>query len=113
MCIRDRIDAFISDRGLDDGGGATDQNGIVDLTAAVTLLRELGGLLGVFRQPPVEATGDGGDSLVDELMQLLIDLRTEARSEKNFELSDAIRDRLAGLGITIEDRNEQTSWRRE
>ena len=46
-------------------------------------------------------------------MQLLIDLRTEARSEKNFELSDAIRDRLADLGITIEDRNEQTSWRRE
>ena len=103
MCIRDR----------DDGGGATDQNAIAGLTAAVTLLRELGGLLGVFRQPPVEAAGDGGDSLVDELMQLLIDLRTEARSEKNFELSDAIRDRLAGLGITIEDRNEQTSWRRE
>ena len=111
--LRTAINAFISDRGLDDGGGATDQNGIADLTAAVTLLRELGGLLGVFRQPPVEAAGDGGDSLVDELMQLLIDLRTEARSEKNFELSDAIRDRLADLGITIEDRNEQTSWRRE
>ena len=111
--LRTAINAFISDRGLDDGGGATDQNAIAGLTAAVTLLRELGGLLGVFRQPPVEAAGDGGDSLVDELMQLLIDLRTEARSEKNFELSDAIRDRLADLGITIEDRNEQTSWRRE
>ena len=111
--LRTAINAFISDRGLDDGGGATDQDGIAGLTSAVTLLRELGGLLGVFRQPPVEAAGDGGDSLVDELMQLLIDLRTEARSEKNFELSDAIRDRLADLGITIEDRNEQTSWRRE
>ena len=83
------------------------------MTAAVTLLRELGGLLGVFRQLPVQAAGDAGGTLADELMQLLIDLRTEARSEKNFELSDAIRDRLAGLGITIEDRNEQTSWRRE
>ena len=48
--LRTAINAFISDRGLDDGGGATDQDGIAGLTSAVTLLRELGGLLGVFRQ---------------------------------------------------------------
>jgi cysteinyl-tRNA synthetase len=40
-------------------------------------------------------------------------LRSMARETKNYELADAIRDRLANLGITFEDRNDQTLWRRE
>ena len=46
-------------------------------------------------------------------MQVLIELRAVSREQKNYEMADAIRDRLARLGITIEDRNDQTLWRRE
>ena len=45
-------------------------------------------------------------------MQLLIDLRAEARVEKNFSMADTIRDRLAEIDITLEDRTDKTLWRR-
>ena len=51
------------------------------------------------------------NGMVDDLMNLLIEMRTEARSEKNFALSDKIRDRLKELGITLEDRPDGTSWK--
>ena len=77
------------------------------------MLRELGGLLGVFRSPVEAGVSDDGDGLANELMQVLIELRAVSREQKNYEMADAIRDRLASLGITIEDRNDQTLWRRE
>lgn len=46
------------------------------------------------------------------LIRLLIDLRSEARSNKDFATSDRIRDYLAGHGITLEDRSDKsTFWR--
>ena len=49
-----------------------------------------------------EAAGD--DAWSHGLMQLLIDLRAEARKTKNFALADQIRKRLTELGVTLEDR---------
>jgi cysteinyl-tRNA synthetase len=51
--------------------------------------------------------------LVDDLMDLLINIRTEARKEKNFALGDSIRDRLKEIGILLEDRPDGTSWKME
>lgn len=53
----------------------------------------------------------GDMSLVNDLMDLIIELRKEARSEKNFALSDKIRDELQKLGITLEDGKEKTLWK--
>jgi len=111
--LRTSINAFIDSRGLDDGELAGDAAATQSLAASVTLLRELGGLLGVFRSPVESGSTGVGDELVEELMQVLIGLRAVAREQKNYELADAIRDRLADIGITIEDRNDQTLWRRE
>ena len=44
-------------------------------------------------------------------MQLLIDLRAEARKAKNFAVGDQIRKRLTELGVTLEDRPGGTGWR--
>ena len=44
-------------------------------------------------------------------MQLLIDLRAEARKAKNFALADQIRQRLGQIGVTLEDRPGGTGWR--
>lgn len=52
----------------------------------------------------------GGTEATDGLMQLLIQLRATARKNKDFETGDAIRDRLAAVGIVLEDRAGGTEW---
>lgn len=53
-----------------------------------------------------------GGSLENELIELLIKLRIEAKEEKNFSLSDKIRDRLKELGIILQDSKERTTFKR-
>ncbi|MCL4113129.1 UNVERIFIED_CONTAM: hypothetical protein GTU68_061593 [Idotea baltica] len=77
---------------------------------------ELAALIGVFRQPIVKAgaTAAGGDDeFAGGLMQLIIDVRAMARTNKHFELADKIRDGLNDLKVTLEDGNEGTRWRRD
>ncbi|HWE40272.1 MAG TPA: cysteine--tRNA ligase [Isosphaeraceae bacterium] len=77
----------------------------------VVILKELTQVLGLFRRPPAKAAA--GDTLTDDLLRLLIDLRAEARKSKNFALADSIRTRLTALGVTLEDRPDGTSWKIE
>ncbi len=51
------------------------------------------------------------DSLVDGLLDLLLGLREELRKQKNFTLSDQIRDQLVNLGVTIEDTPQGPRWK--
>ena len=50
---------------------------------------------------------------VDNRMNFLIKLRANARKEKNYALSDKIRDRLKEIGIVLEDRPDGTTWKTE
>ena len=79
-------------------------------TAATQTLRGLGQILGIFRSSNQKPKDDG---LGDKLMGLLIRLRQEARASKNFALADSIRKGLIELGVTLEDRAGETSWRVE
>jgi len=47
---------------------------------------------------------------VDGLVQLLIEVRQDLRANKLWQLSDKVRDRLAELGVVLEDSKEGTSW---
>lgn len=47
---------------------------------------------------------------LDEAIQLLIELRNQARKSKNWELSDQIRDRLLEKGIELKDGREGTTY---
>lgn len=59
------------------------------------------------------AQTQGADhELVDGLMQLILDIRSEVRAQKMYALSDKIRTALNSLGIVLEDRKEGTTWRR-
>lgn len=52
----------------------------------------------------------GGEKL-EAVMQLLIDLRKEAKANKNFVLSDKIRNQLAEAGIALKDeKGGEMSW---
>ncbi len=52
----------------------------------------------------------GSDDITEGLMQLLIDLRQQARANKDFDTSDKIRDQLAALKIQLKDGKDGTSW---
>ena len=45
-----------------------------------------------------------------DLIELILELRRDARAEKNWALSDKIRDRLLELGIKIKDGKDKTTW---
>lgn len=51
------------------------------------------------------------DHIIEELMTVLIGLRNEARAQKNFGLSDQIRDRLQQIGIQLKDGKDGTSFK--
>ena len=48
----------------------------------------------------------------DQVVQSWLDLRSELRTSRQFDLADRIRDGLATLGVTIEDKAGGTDWRR-
>jgi cysteinyl-tRNA synthetase len=76
-------------RALDEGAGAEGR------AAARELLR-LGGILGLFWRPPAEESWDS------EVLAL-VEQRQEARKSKDWKAADAIRDKLAALGLVVED----------
>jgi cysteinyl-tRNA synthetase len=42
---------------------------------------------------------------------VLVDVRAAARTNKDYATSDAIRDQLAEMGITLEDKPDGTVWK--
>jgi cysteinyl-tRNA synthetase len=81
--------------------GATDDQ----LKPAQTTLRELTGVLGL-RLQEKQGSGDA-----EKFINLLVEVRTEARRQKLWAFSDLVRDKLKELGVTIEDSKEGTIWR--
>lgn len=82
--------------------GATNEQ----LAPAQAALRELTGVLGLTLEEPAAAP-----SAAEPFIDLLIEVRTELRKQKLWALSDRIRDRLAELGVILEDSREGTTWR--
>jgi cysteinyl-tRNA synthetase len=82
-----------------DAGATADQ-----LNPAQSTLRTLAGVLGL-RLSEKKSSGDA-----NKFVDLLVELRTEARKQKNWAMSDLIRDRLKELGVTIEDSKDGTGW---
>ena len=52
----------------------------------------------------------GNNDIVDGLMALILDIRANARAQKDWPTSDKIRDGLAAAGIVVKDGKEGTSW---
>lgn len=76
-----------------------------DAYAASQMLISVLGVLGLPPERPA-AAGVGGDDYI----RLLVDIRTEARVKKDFALSDEIRDKLAAIGVQLNDKGGETTW---
>ena len=85
-------------RGHEEGAG---------ISHAQSELRELAGILGLTLEAPER--GAGAD--VDRYVELLIEVRSALREARQYALADSIRDGLAELGVTLEDKPQRTTWR--
>jgi cysteinyl-tRNA synthetase len=101
-----------------------DAAGRAQFEEGALVAKELGQILGLFFEAPKSSALSGDDKLVSGLMQLVIELRNNLRAEAKkitgkddptkkmlFGQTDIIRQRLAELGITLEDRPAGTTWR--
>jgi cysteinyl-tRNA synthetase len=57
-----------------------------------------------------ESTSGADTQTVDGLMRLILDIRGQARAQKDFATSDKIRDALTEVGITVKDGKEGVTW---
>ncbi len=80
--------------------------GEAGVSGAQEALADLAGVLGLDlkeeRRAPREA---------EPFIELLIQVREELRSERQWQLADLIRNRLSDLGIALEDNKDGTYWR--
>jgi cysteinyl-tRNA synthetase len=82
---------------------------LATLDAMMLTLRELTGVLGLFLEPPQKA-GGADEGLVAKLMELVIEIRANARKSKDFATADLVRNKLTEAGIVLEDRPDGTGW---
>ncbi|MCL6639695.1 MAG: cysteine--tRNA ligase, partial [Firmicutes bacterium] len=89
------------------------------LEEALALFKAFNGVLGIFKEDG--RTGDllldGADGdhsgLVEGLINLLIEVRQEARKKKDWASADRIRDGLKGLNIILEDTPRGVRWKKQ
>lgn len=58
----------------------------------------------------LQAEEANNDEVLDSVLQVLIEMRKEARTNKDWAMSDKIRDELMAAGIQLKDGKEGTSW---
>jgi len=58
-----------------------------------------------------ESDISAGNEVMEELMNLIADIRKSARANKDWATSDKIRDELSALGFEIKDTKDGFEWR--
>ena len=83
-----------------------------DLAPALGALQRCGAVLGLWvgEAGAPRAAAPAADRTA-QLVELLLDLRAEARSYRDWTMADRIRDRLAEVGVALEDTAQGTRWK--
>jgi cysteinyl-tRNA synthetase len=95
-----------------EGNAALDAGDDAAATRAASSVRAMLEVLNLDPLSP-QWTDAGGDDLtpvVDSLVSLVLQQRQQARERKDWATADAIRDQLAGAGLTIEDTPAGARW---
>ena len=93
------------------GNTAITENDLTALAKSASEVRGALGILGCDPFDPIFANSNSAKSeVLDGLISLALEQRNAARARKDFAASDAIRDSLTALGITIEDTPTGSRW---
>ncbi len=76
-----------------------------DTSGMQRLLRGLCGVLGFNLEAPVSKKQEAAP-----FIDLLVELRRELRTAKQYQMADSLRDRLVALGVELRDSSEGTAW---
>lgn len=75
---------------------------------ALDVFEEMADIIGIL----TDEDNSADDGLVDNLMNLIIDIRQTARKNKDWATADKIRDELKNIGITLEDSPTGVRWKK-
>ena len=93
------------------GNSAITENNLDAIAKSASEVRGALSILGCDPFDPVFAGSNSAKTeILDGLIALALEQRTAARARKDFAASDAIRDSLTALGITIEDTPTGSRW---
>jgi len=87
----------------------------VEVAPFIALLREIKTELDAKQAPGLAGLvkPDAADGSAAHLIESLLEIRVRLRANKQWALSDKIRDKLSNLGVLVEDSSGGTSWRWE
>lgn len=69
-------------------------------------------VLGILKVDDIMGASTADSDFVNGLMEIILNVRQEARARKDWSTADLIRNRLQELGVTIEDTPQGVRWRR-
>ena len=92
------------------GNSSLDSGDDAATTSSLIAVLAMTSVLGINPLEWSTAGSNAAESALDALIQALISERNEARSNKDFARSDAIRNQLQAAGITLEDAADGTHW---
>jgi len=81
------------------------------LSRTFNFFMNIGEIFGLFNKFKVKPEKKEEYGLVEKLIALIVDIRSEARKRKDWETADKIREKLRELGIFLEDTKEKTIWK--
>jgi cysteinyl-tRNA synthetase len=77
------------------------------LNKAVATFKELGSIIGIIKEEKEVVE----EKIVEELVEIIVEIRDYLRKKKDWSISDKIREKLEKLGIVLEDTPEKTIWK--
>lgn len=74
---------------------------------------EMCSIIGVLEAKEAAAPAEAGDNKEAALVEMLIQMRQDARASKNYALADQLRNQLAEIGIVLQDTPQGVKWSKQ
>ncbi|MBE6209150.1 MAG: cysteine--tRNA ligase [Rikenellaceae bacterium] len=90
---------------INDGAQTISESDLAELRRMVNVI-----VFDVLGLRDEKSAGAAGNDKVTPLVEMLLEMRAKAKAEKNWALSDEIRDKLTAIGIRVKDRKDGCDW---